>query len=278
MRALVTADRRRVEQRLRRVLVLAVAGVDHRAARTLFAITAAAPPNEWRTTIASGCIAIRLSRGVEQRLALGCRRRGAGDVDRIGRQPLRRDLERRARARRVLEEQVDDRATAQRGQLLDRLTRDATPASSGRRDRGSPRSRQRRGRRCSPGGAARSSYSRSQVVRSAACPCRRIGPIAIGQVIRSSIADRCPDRQGRDGRGLSRARSRRPPRTSRVKVLRNSARSSDPAVHAAIPARGRGPGTHAPPQRRRAARHGRHRRRRSRTSSSSCCAARRCAA
>ena len=48
----------------------------------------------------------------------------AADVDRLGRQPLRRDLERRARARRVLEEQVDDGAAAQRRQLLDRLVRE----------------------------------------------------------------------------------------------------------------------------------------------------------
>ena len=48
--------------------------------------------------------------GVEQRLALAGRRRADVEVDHVGRQPLGGDLERRARARRVLEEQVEHRA------------------------------------------------------------------------------------------------------------------------------------------------------------------------
>ena len=63
---------------------------------------------------------LEVPRRVEQRLALGRRRRRARDVDRVGRQPLGGDLERRARARRRLEEEVDDRLAAQGRHLLDR--------------------------------------------------------------------------------------------------------------------------------------------------------------
>jgi hypothetical protein len=55
---------------------------------------------------------------VEQRLALG--RGGNADVqvDHVGGQALRRDLERRSRARRVFEEQVENRLAAQQRNLL----------------------------------------------------------------------------------------------------------------------------------------------------------------
>ena len=45
---------------------------------------------------------------------------GDGDVQRVGAEPLLGDLERRARARARLVEQVDDRLAAQRRHLLDR--------------------------------------------------------------------------------------------------------------------------------------------------------------
>ena len=63
---------------------------------------------------------VQVAGGVEQRLALDGRRRRARDVDRVGRQPLGRDLERRAGAGRGLEEQVDDRLAPQGRHLLDR--------------------------------------------------------------------------------------------------------------------------------------------------------------
>ena len=57
--ALCAPDRERVEQRLRGVLVRAVARVDDRARRRASARNAARPPLAWRTTITSGCIASR---------------------------------------------------------------------------------------------------------------------------------------------------------------------------------------------------------------------------
>jgi len=53
--------------------------------------------------------------------ALTIRRRRARDVDRLGRQALRCELERRSRPRRVLEHHDHHGAAAQRLQLLDRL-------------------------------------------------------------------------------------------------------------------------------------------------------------
>ncbi len=115
---LVRADGRAVEQRLRRVLVRAVAGVDDARGDA---------PGEHlgraRLRVAQhdhvGRHRVQVARGVEQRLALDRRRRRARDVDGVGRQPLGGDLERRARARRRLEEQVDHRLAPQRRHLLD---------------------------------------------------------------------------------------------------------------------------------------------------------------
>jgi hypothetical protein len=55
--ALVAADGQRVEQRLRRVLVGAVAGIDHRAVDLAGEQIATAPAAWWRTTRMSGRIA-----------------------------------------------------------------------------------------------------------------------------------------------------------------------------------------------------------------------------
>ena len=52
-------------------------------------------------------------------LAFGRRRRRRREVDPVGRQTLGRDLERRARARRRFEKQVDDGLAAQGRHLLD---------------------------------------------------------------------------------------------------------------------------------------------------------------
>ena len=77
-----------------------------------------APDCEWRTTKMSASIADQVVDGVEQRLALGRRRRADVEVDHVGGQALGGDLERRARARRVLEEQVEHRLAAQQRHLL----------------------------------------------------------------------------------------------------------------------------------------------------------------
>ena len=80
----------------------------------------AAPDAPWRITTMSIRIASRLravSTSVSPLRHARARRR---DVHRVGREALLGELERDARARRRLEEQVDDRRAAQRRHLLDR--------------------------------------------------------------------------------------------------------------------------------------------------------------
>ena len=76
--ALLAADGERVEQRLRGVLVRAVARVDDRRARVRAATKCGAPEAGWRSTMASARIASRFRTRVEQRLALGDARRLQG--------------------------------------------------------------------------------------------------------------------------------------------------------------------------------------------------------
>ena len=113
------ANREGVEQGLRGMLVLAVAAVDHMcihvlrqdARRTLLL---AAHDDEVAVHRAE-----RLGR-ICQGLALGGRRTRGREVDDVAREALAGNLEARARARRGLEEEVDDGTTAQGGKLLDR--------------------------------------------------------------------------------------------------------------------------------------------------------------
>ena len=73
-RLLALADRERVEQRLRRMLVHAVAGVDD-AERQMRDSRWHAPDDEWRSTIMSGRHRLEVERGVGQRLAFDDARR-----------------------------------------------------------------------------------------------------------------------------------------------------------------------------------------------------------
>ena len=115
--ALGAADGQRVEQRLRRMLVRAVAGVDHRAVDLL-----RQQLDRARRVMAHdddvGPHGVERHRGVDQRLAL--LHRGGGDVHvhDVGAEPLGRHLERALRARRGFEEQIDQRAPAQDVALL----------------------------------------------------------------------------------------------------------------------------------------------------------------
>ena len=82
------------------------------------AIRFGTPATAWRTTTASGSIASSVravSRMLSAFFSARARRR---EVDHVGREPLARDLEAGARARRGLEEQVDDGAAAQGRDLL----------------------------------------------------------------------------------------------------------------------------------------------------------------
>jgi hypothetical protein len=118
-RAAVEPDRQRVEQRLGRVLVGAVAGVDHRGLedpRQLVRRAGVAVPDDDEVRLHR----LEVAGGVDQRLALLDRRGAGGEVEGVGREPLLRHLEREAGPGRRLEEQVDDRLAAQRRHLLDR--------------------------------------------------------------------------------------------------------------------------------------------------------------
>ena len=113
------ADRVAVEQGLGRVLVPAVAGVDHRCVDPAGHL----PRDTGRRVAHDDRVdAHRLDGldGVAQRLALLHRRRRHGEVHRVGRQPLGGGLERQPRARGLLEEQRDDRAPPQGRDLGDR--------------------------------------------------------------------------------------------------------------------------------------------------------------
>ena len=111
------ADRQRVQQRLRRMLVAAVAGVDDRAV-DLFGqqLDRAALGVAHDQDV--GVHGVQRHRRVDQRLALLDRRVRDRHVDDIGAEPLAGQLERGARARRAFEEQVDLGAPAQHGGLL----------------------------------------------------------------------------------------------------------------------------------------------------------------
>ncbi len=114
--ALVAADGERVEKRLRRMLVRAVAGIDHRAIDLLGEQMHGAG-RVMAHDDDVGPHGVERHRGVDQRLALLHRGRGHRHVHDVGAEALAGDLERGLRARRGLEEQVDLRAAAQ-GRLL----------------------------------------------------------------------------------------------------------------------------------------------------------------
>ena len=104
--ALAPADGERVEQRLGRMLVAAVAGVDHRA------VDVAGEQRDRAAVLVAHHQHVRMHRvqghrGVDQGLALLDRGRADRHVDDVGAEPLAGELERGARARRALEEQVD---------------------------------------------------------------------------------------------------------------------------------------------------------------------------
>jgi hypothetical protein len=113
------AQRVEVEQRLGWVLALAVAGVDHRGgrpARDELGRTRPRRADDDERGVVGGERADR----VLERLALVDRRALRPYADGVRGQALGGELERRARARRGLVEQVENGAPAQGGDLLDR--------------------------------------------------------------------------------------------------------------------------------------------------------------
>ncbi len=115
--AFVAADRRGVEQRLGRMLVLAVAGVDHRAADLLRQQRSGA-----RRRMADHeqvrLHGVQRHRRVDQGLALGDRGGAGAHVDHVGAQPLAGQLEGALGAGRILEEQVHQRPALEQVELL----------------------------------------------------------------------------------------------------------------------------------------------------------------
>ena len=100
------------------MLVLAVAGVDHARGRP-----SRDQPGRARVRGADhdrrGVVGGQRLHGVLERLALVDARARRADADDVGAEPLGGELEARARPRRGLVEEVDDRASAERGNLLD---------------------------------------------------------------------------------------------------------------------------------------------------------------
>ena len=116
---LVVADGVHVQQPLRGVGMAAIARVDHvHMGRHMLRNQVRCP----RFAVTHHEQVSRHGRqvgdGVEQRLALAGRAARDVEVDHVGRQALGRDLERGARARAVLEEQVEHALAAQQGHLL----------------------------------------------------------------------------------------------------------------------------------------------------------------
>ena len=116
-RSLVAADGQRIEQRLGRMLMRAVAGIDHRAVHLLrqqFHRAGSVMPDHQDV----GMHGVQRHRGIDQRLAL----LHGGRVDRhihdVGAEPLAGQFERGLRPGRGFEEQIDLGAAAQRRALL----------------------------------------------------------------------------------------------------------------------------------------------------------------
>ena len=116
--SLLLEHRQQVEERLGRVLVGPVAGVDHRRGELVRDALGNA-----RHLVAHdddvGVHGVEGLRGVEDRLGLRHARGRGREVHDVRREALAGDLEARARARRGLEEQVDQGAAAQGRHLLD---------------------------------------------------------------------------------------------------------------------------------------------------------------
>ena len=111
------AERQGVEQRLGRMFVPAVAGVDHAAPHLLRQQRRGA-----RGRMAHyqkvGLHGVQRHRGIDQRLALGDRGGARTHVDGVGAQAFGGDLERALSAGGAFEEEVHQGAPAQQAQLL----------------------------------------------------------------------------------------------------------------------------------------------------------------
>ena len=106
-------DGQGIEQRLGRVLVLPVAGVDH-AARNLLGEKFDRPGGRVADHEKVRTHGVDRHGGVEHRFALRQRRGRGGHVDHVGTEALAADLEGALRARRGFEKEIDLGAAAER--------------------------------------------------------------------------------------------------------------------------------------------------------------------
>ncbi len=113
--ALAPPDRQRVEQRLGRVLVRAVAGVDHRRIDLLRQQGRRAGGWSCRTTSRSQFIAFKVAAVSSSVSPLFTTEVDDRHVDHVGAQPLAGQLEAGAGAGAVLEKQIDQRAARAAG-------------------------------------------------------------------------------------------------------------------------------------------------------------------
>ena len=132
-RAEVLLHREGVEQRLGRMLVGAVAGVDHRDVEQAAEVERRAGGGVAQHDHV-GVERLDVLRGVAQGLALGGAGGGGVEGDDVGAEPLGGHLERHAGAGARLEEEVDDRLAAQRGHLLHAALEDLLERRGGRVD------------------------------------------------------------------------------------------------------------------------------------------------
>ncbi len=120
------AQRQRIEQRLRRVLVLPVTRVEHRTidlVRNQLRRAARAVADDDRI----GAHGVERDRGVDQGLALLHARLGGVHIDHVGAEALAGDLEAQQRARRIFEEGVDDGQARHEIFMLRRLAVERDP-------------------------------------------------------------------------------------------------------------------------------------------------------
>jgi hypothetical protein len=128
--AKASRDGEDVEQPLRGVLVLPVAGVDHAAGNRLGELVRRAAevvPHDDHVDAHR----LDVAGGVAERLALVDAGDLGGEVQHVGREPARGEVEAHARARRVFEEEIHDHPAAERGHLLDAAGADLFEAPRG---------------------------------------------------------------------------------------------------------------------------------------------------
>ena len=236
----------RVEQRLGRVLVRAVAGVDDRAidlaGQEMHRARVMVPHHQ-----NVGPHGVQRHGGVDQRLALFDARRPDRHVHHVRAKPLSRKLERRLGAGRRLEEQIDLGAPAQGRRASSRPAARSSPLR--RRDRATPRSPRATGARCRADGAGRRRAGGAETASGSEPIGAEVKPRQWGGDSPPRASPAWPGRGGRRNicRG-SAGTGRRParPRANRVMDERNFISSIGPKIRARFCPEHRAPASRTP--------------------------------